>query len=896
MHRRFRRVPRALSLAGLLAGLLIVPAVSSAATISLPSSTQLDVTGTGASEDLQMTHPTAEKIHFRLLAGGNLALDPSATTDCILDSTVDVTCDWYRGGAPPITQVQLLMGDGDDTIRGGSPNSTLGTYQDGQNGSDTYRPSADSVGRDLYFDTGSGPGDVNTIDYAEAGAPVYVSPTAFPTNGRGCRPGDARPCEGDYIQDSIENVSGTPYDDVLIGTIGDNTLLGRGGKDSLDGLGGADTLDGGSGADVLQGGAGADRLLAADGEADTTIDCGDDVDSLVRDAVDPAATACENVTTQAVAPTAGTVTVTGDGHVGGTLAAPATFDGTASQLSYSWQLCDPAGRNCARVAGTPTFAITEAYMGKRPRVTVTAVNSAGVAQASSLEGIVGRTPSPNCSGLSGAGDSDGDGILDFTECNIVQYPNSLEYMDLPSLGADPLHKDIFLEIDTMPGLDIEFRAVTLVMQAFNSAPVNNVSGGTGIHLHVDFGTFGLIGPGESRTWKTLSRATTDLPFKAVLGSFSPPGSKRNYDWSDIDVIKRANFDRVRASAFHYAVVGHRYGSPANNSSGLARVSGRWTPNELGQDTIMTLGGACPPIQRCAGSVMQQAGTIMHELGHTLGLAHGGRAQGVPDGTNGKPNYPSIMNYRWQMGGITRTNRAAVLDYSRYGSGSLGALDERKLSLRKGLTASGGAAKLMGMRTCGTEKTKGVTFILFKPNTRVNWACGGKKPASGFVSNDANGDGLLSGLKPNDDWDNLVYIGGAIGDAGASSAADGTVTLVDVPPTPQAARTVNVDADSSIAMLVKAAGVATGDSAAPVIRVRLQRLKKKHRARLKITIRDKRQVADVYMKVNRKRFHFRPARKRLARKVLLKKGRHKVLIVTHDAVGNRRAYKRTYRVK
>ena len=34
---------------------------------------------------------------------------------------------------------------------------------------------------------------------------------------------------------------------------------------------------------------------------------------------------------------------------------------------------------------------------------------------------------------------------------------------------------------------------------------------------------------------------------------------------------------------------------------------------------------------------------MHELGHTLGLQHGGG-----DGVKYKPNYHSVMNYTWQM--------------------------------------------------------------------------------------------------------------------------------------------------------------------------------------------------------------------------------------------------------
>ena len=41
---------------------------------------------------------------------------------------------------------------------------------------------------------------------------------------------------------------------------------------------------------------------------------------------------------------------------------------------------------------------------------------------------------------------------------------------------------------------------------------------------------------------------------------------------------------------------------------------------------------------------------MHELGHNLGLHHGG-----DDGVNFKPNYLSIMNYSFEILGTLRAN-------------------------------------------------------------------------------------------------------------------------------------------------------------------------------------------------------------------------------------------------
>ena len=48
--------------------------------------------------------------------------------------------------------------------------------------------------------------------------------------------------------------------------------------------------------------------------------------------------------------------------------------------------------------------------------------------------------------------------------------------------------------------------------------------------------------------------------------------------------------------------------------------------------------------------MAQAGTLMHELGHNLGLRHGG-----DDHTKYKPNYLSVMNYAFQLTGLLQAD-------------------------------------------------------------------------------------------------------------------------------------------------------------------------------------------------------------------------------------------------
>ena len=70
---------------------------------------------------------------------------------------------------------------------------------------------------------------------------------------------------------SIENASGSNFDDVILGSAIGNSLFGGGGSDTLNGLEGDDYLDGGDGDDVLDGGvSGADRLWGGEGNDTVT--------------------------------------------------------------------------------------------------------------------------------------------------------------------------------------------------------------------------------------------------------------------------------------------------------------------------------------------------------------------------------------------------------------------------------------------------------------------------------------------------------------------------------------------------------------------------------------------------------------------------------------------------
>ncbi len=75
---------------------------------------------------------------------------------------------------------------------------------------------------------------------------------------------------------SIENLVGTALDDVLGGNASDNALSGGAGNDLLNGGAGNDLLNGGDGIDSLTGGFGADNLNGDDGNDVLNGDDGDD--------------------------------------------------------------------------------------------------------------------------------------------------------------------------------------------------------------------------------------------------------------------------------------------------------------------------------------------------------------------------------------------------------------------------------------------------------------------------------------------------------------------------------------------------------------------------------------------------------------------------------------------
>lgn len=285
-------------------------------------------------------------------------------------------------------------------------------------------------------------------------------------------------------------------------------------------------------------------------------------------------------------------------------------------------------------------------------------------------------------------DSDGDGISDGDEVL-----GTAAGLDLPAMGLNPLHKNILLEYDWFDDSN-ECAAhshrptpatLNAVSATFAAAPVPNPDGSSGITVIHDYGQGGVFSGGNRI-------ADSD---GVLVGGVND---------SEFTGYRARNFAANRQGYFHYTLLPHRYNTN-DSSSGQAQLPGG--------DLIVSL--------YCLNSDHNVAATIVHELGHNLGLHHGGDVD-----TNYKPNYNSVMNYLYQFDGVdTDCNPSGngVIDYSRNRRITL---DENALDERKG--------------TCGTTV----------------WDWNGNGSIESRVSKEINRDSSLSVLSDHDDWASLSY--------------------------------------------------------------------------------------------------------------------------------------------
>ena len=169
----------------------------------------------------------------------------------------------------------LLGGSGDDHIKGGDGNDSLyaGGGSDklyGGSGDDELHSSAKDgniigyggAGDDVFVINGKNHNTTHHKFYGGAGSDTisfrYARKAVVLTLEGSSQTIDQGRIKTDI--ENIENITGSPYGDTLIGDGRSNKLFGSGGDDTINGKGGDDIVEGGAGADTLIGGNGTDTL------------------------------------------------------------------------------------------------------------------------------------------------------------------------------------------------------------------------------------------------------------------------------------------------------------------------------------------------------------------------------------------------------------------------------------------------------------------------------------------------------------------------------------------------------------------------------------------------------------------------------------------------------------
>ncbi len=326
--------------------------------------------------------------------------------------------------------------------------------------------------------------------------------------------------------------------------------------------------------------------------------------------------------------------------------------------------------------------------------------------------------------VSSAVDTDLDGIPDVSEAFGSTYAGIMLSNTNTMLLTN--RREILVEVDFMESLAGEelsprLEALDIVVDRFRDL---------GIEVYFDVGTR-LAEALNAQLPNQLNNVTNiiDMGGGNEVSFIESVGFERNNS-SMVNVtsfydIKLQNFDLRRLGIFHYLLFANSQSLDGNlASNGSAEINGN--------DMLVTLGDrnlSSNAPEFTNQLIHAQAASVMHQLGHNLGLLHGGN-----DNVDYKPNYLSVMNNLYQLSGIpditsnagdryfqsvftgqpsasncvptTLTFNAETADFvTNFSDGSSQPLDETNLDESFGLNRTGSTAVDFN---CDGDNTDGVS--------------------------------------------------------------------------------------------------------------------------------------------------------------------------------------------
>ena len=325
-----------------------------------------------------------------------------------------------------------------------------------------------------------------------------------------------------------------------------------------------------------------------------------------------------------------------------------------------------------------------------------------------------------CSGVEPA-DSDGDGLLDKWEEEGYDYDNDgVPDVRIDLWGADKNIPDIFVEVDWMGNGTVDFEpeedALRRATETYEARSYR---------LHIDAGPTS-IDHIRDEAWSTDGQGGA-IPFQ------------ENVDYDGLFEIMEANFDPARRKIFHYAIFANDFPRKDSCPTGFAPLNSQiFTVHARS----IFFNNGCH--RSHPGNVNEQTGTFLHELGHNMGLQHGG-----DDDLKNKPNYLSVMNYLFQTSGLILNGTDACedgcFDYSAW---TLPTLQEDELYEKNGIGPIG--TDMYGSKYyCSPPPLENIDRI-DNINEPIDWNCN-LLTQNGSVAADINGDRSYDTLTGHDDW-------------------------------------------------------------------------------------------------------------------------------------------------
>ena len=321
---------------------------------------------------------------------------------------------------------------------------------------------------------------------------------------------------------------------------------------------------------------------------------------------------------------------------------------------------------------------------------------------------------------------------------------------------------------------------TLILGTPTATPASKGSGASAYKLltiAVPFDTTGVVAG--------ASFGTIDVAFNLSVATNITPS-----DIVPLTPVVKTTKLLAKAQAYRYVLYVNGIG--VNGPSGMSSSA-------PGNKAIIALGasvfGGVPTEQ-------QQAGTFMHELGHLLGLGHGGSVANADSTINCKPNYLSVMSYSRQLPTYLGNNWSP--DYSH---GTLLPLQENALTDLAGTPVTSGATQpwivwgtpggTVLSATTGSKLFSKQQTAKIPPYPNIDWKGDGSivaavaAPISGFgITGCSEITAQTSAYNDHNDWADLNFnfqtgagasaFTGAGGDPSAAALYTSSDDLVNVP--------------------------------------------------------------------------------------------------------------------